>query len=120
MPRGRKSCPECHALCGPRLATCECGHKFLFKAGKAPNTIGKPPKAKSEEVKEPFEKLTENPIEVIGVSDRQALDTFIEQLKACRDDSNRNCGCYSAFLRHKHGRLQVEVWFGIPVGRKRG
>jgi hypothetical protein len=107
MPRGKKSCPECHALVGPRLAVCECGYKFAFKQGKAP-------KRKREALplppgKKPFEALTENPSEVVGISDREALKSFIRQLESCYTDSNRNAGCYSAFLHHKHGTLQVEV-----------
>ena len=65
-------------------------------------------------VEKPFEALTEHPSEVIGVSDREALDSFIEQLKDCRDRSDHEGGCYSAFLHCKGGHtLQVEVWLSM-------
>ena len=105
MPRGKKSCPECQALVGPRLRVCECGFEFVFKPGKAP----KKPRVKLS-LDKPHEKLTENPSEVVGISDRDALDSFIEQLKDCRNSSSRAGGCYTSFLHHKQGTLAVEVW----------
>ena len=104
MPKGKKSCPECNALVGPRLAVCECGHKFAFKPGKK-KASHMPP------VEKPFEALTENPSEVVGINDREALNSFIEQLQACRTESNNTGGCYSAFLHCKGGHtMQVEIW----------
>ena len=112
MPRGKKSCPECHASVGPRLAVCECGHKFTFKQGKAPK---RKREALSLPVEKPFEALTPEPSEVVGISDREALKSFIEQIQACQKDSNRTGGCYSAFLHHKQGTLQVEVWLDMVL-----
>ncbi len=112
MPRGKKTCPECNASVGPRLGTCECGHKFAFKQGSEP-------KRKREALKLPADRepeaLTENPSEVIGVKDRDALRSFIEQLRSCQGDSNGNGGCYSAFLHHDHGVLQVRVQFTMRL-----
>ena len=110
MPKGKKSCPKCYKLCGPRLAKCECGHEFEFQPGRAPK---RKRTALSLPVEKPFEALTENPPEVVGISDREALDSFIQQLRDCRDRSDHEGGCYSAFLHHKHGDLQVEVWLSI-------
>ena len=31
MPRGKKTCPQCLTLTGPRTKSCSCGHKFHFK-----------------------------------------------------------------------------------------
>lgn len=31
MPRGKKTCPECLTLTGPRTKICSCGHGFHFK-----------------------------------------------------------------------------------------
>ena len=112
MPRGKKQCPKCEALVGPRLAVCECGHEFTFEQGKAPT--GKQ-KARATQVEKPFENLTENASEVLGVNDRDALRSFIEQLQSCQADSNRTGGCYSAFLHHKHGTTQIEVWLPLRL-----
>lgn len=110
--RGKKQCPQCGALVGPRLAVCQCGHEFTFKAGKTP--IHR--KAKAIPSEKPHENLTDNPSDIIGVDDREALDSFIEQLQACRGDSNRTGGCYSAFLHCKGGHIiQVEVWLPMKL-----
>ena len=108
MPRGKKICPECNAQVGPRLAVCGCGHAFTFKQGKGP----KAKRVRTAELAVPSEtptKLTVSPSEVVGLSDREALDSFIEQIKACRRDSAFNGGCYSCFLHHKQGVLQIEI-----------
>ncbi len=108
MPRGKKICPECNAAVGPRLAVCECGYAFTFKTGKAP----KAQRVRTAELAVPGEKpaeLTVNPSEVVGLSDPGTLDSFIKQIKACREDSARNGGCYSCFLHHKQGILQIEI-----------
>ena len=105
MARGKKTCPECQAEVGPRTAECECGYVFPFAKGKAP----KGRKPKPPQVEKPFEALTEDPSEVIGVTDREALDSFIDQLQTCRDESRNTGGVYSAFLHHRTGTLRVEV-----------
>lgn len=114
MPgRGHKVCPGCQAEVGPRTKTCVCGHEFTFKQGKTPKkkreALQLPPTEK------PFEALTENPSEVVGISDREALKSFIKQLQACYENSNRNGGCYSSFLHHKVGTLQVDVWLSMRL-----
>lgn len=45
MPRGFKTCPECHALVGPRTKICACGHEFVFGATKPSpvDTLPTPP-----------------------------------------------------------------------------
>ena len=106
MPRGKKICPKCQAEVGPRLRVCDCGHEFPFK-GKTTR--------KRQSVEHPFEALTEKPSDVIGVADRGELKAFIGQLQTCYDDSNRSGGCYSAFLRHKKGTLQIEVWLEMRL-----
>ena len=103
IPRGKKSCPECHAPVGPRLRKCECGHEFEFKSGVSKAS-------RVERVEKPHKNLTENASEVIGIRDREALDSFIDQLNRCRSDSVQRGGCYSAFLHHEHGVVRVEVW----------
>jgi len=112
MPRGKKTCPECNAQVGPRLAVCECGFEFTFKHGKSPKRSKAP---KAIPVEKPFEALTENPVEVVGVKDRSELADFINQLQTCFKDSDRQGGCYSAFLHHQTGTLQVEVWFEMRL-----
>lgn len=114
MPRGKKTCPKCQAEVGPRLAVCECGHEFEFKHGKAPRA--KRERLAMPQIEKPFEALTPDPSEVVGVCDREALDSFIEQLQTCRDDSLGNGGCYSAFLHCKGGHvIQVEVWLSVEA-----
>ncbi len=111
MPKGKKQCPECQAYVGPRLAVCECGYAFTFKTGKAP----KAQRVRTAELAVPSGKPTEltvNPSEVVGLSDREALDSFIEQIKDCRGYAEKG-GCYSAFLHHKLGVIQIEVQFPI-------
>lgn len=111
MPKGKKQCPECKAYVGPRLATCECGHAFTFKAGKEP----KAKRVRTAELAVPGEKPVEpspDPSEVVSVNDPEALDSFIKQIKDCREHANGG-GCYSAFLHHKLGVIQIEVQFPI-------
>jgi len=112
MSRGHKTCPECHAEVGPRTKTCNCGYEFIFKPGKGPK---RKRKALALPVEKPFEALTENPSETVGIRDREALDSFIEQLQECRINSNREGGCYNAFLHHDKGTLQVEVWLSMVL-----
>lgn len=95
---------------GPRLRVCECGYEFTFKQGKAPKAKRKRV-AELSQVEEPFEALTENPSEIIGINNREALQSFIEQLQTCQKESDHTGGAYSAFLHHEHGTLQVQVWF---------
>lgn len=111
MPRGKKICPECNAAVGPRLAVCECGHEFAFKAGKGP----KAKRVRTAELAVPGEKPAEptpDPSEVVSVNDREALNSFIEQIKDCRENARKG-GVYSAFLHHKLGIIQIEVQFPI-------
>lgn len=111
MPRGRKICPECNTAVGPRLAVCECGHAFTFKRGKEP----KAKRVRTAELAVPSEeptKLTPDPSEVVGVNDREALDSFIAQMEDCRENAKKG-GVYSAFLHHKTGVIQVEIQFPI-------
>ena len=110
MPRGKKSCPECHASVGPRLAVCECGHEFTFKQGKAPKA-----KRAALTLERPPEALTENPSEIVGTGDRDALQSFINQIQECYVNSDHNGGCYSAFLHHKNGTLQVQVQLSMRL-----
>lgn len=99
-----KICPECDAVVGPRLAVCECGHKFAFKQGKAPK-----PKKTAPQLPR-VEAVTENPSEVVNISSRVDLRNFIDQLQHCYKDSSRNGGTYSAFLHCKGGHVvQVQV-----------
>lgn len=112
--KGKKKCPLCGAEAGPRLKVCggwQCGHVFAVKR-KGPSRRKRTPLT---EVENPHENLTENPPPTVGVSSRDALDTFIEQLQAARDASDRTGGCYSAFLHHKTGILQVDVWSGMVL-----
>lgn len=114
MTKGYKTCPGCQAEVGPRTRACKCGHEFEFKPGKAPRTKRK--RLQVPESEKPFEALTEAPSEVVGVDDRGALDSFIEQLQTCRDDSLGNGGCYSAFLHCKGGHvIQVEIWLSVEA-----
>lgn len=113
MPRGKKICPECGAPTGPRTTVCQCGHHFQFAEGKAPKTCKTKATRPPEQDKLSPGVTAEDAPEIVQISDRQALDSFIESLKMCRTDSNRNGGCFSAFLHHKHGTLQVEVW--VPL-----
>lgn len=115
MPRGKKTCPKCQASVGPRLAICECGHEFTFKQGKAPGQKRKRIAQLALLTEKPFEALTENPDTAIGVNDREAFDSFMDQMRACKENSNHTGGCYSAFLHHRHGVLQVEVWFPMRL-----
>ncbi len=112
MPKGKKQCPECQAYVGPRLAVCECGYAFTFKTGKAP----KAQRVRTAELAVPGEKPVEptpDPSEVVGVNDRDALDSFIKQIKDCRDRANGG-GVYSAFLHCKGDHvIQIEVQFPI-------
>lgn len=114
MPRGKKQCPQCNALVGPRLRVCECGHEFTFKPGKAPKAKQKRI-AEIPQVEKPFEALTENPSETVGIKDRESLRSFIEQLQTCSANSDGTGGCYSAFLHHEHGTLEVQVWFPMVL-----
>ncbi len=114
MARGHKTCPECNAQVGPRTKKCSCGHEFVFKPGKAPRA--KRGRLELPQVEKPFEALTETPSEVVGIDDREALDSFIEQLQACREDSLGNGGCYSAFLHCKGDHtIQVEVYLSVEA-----
>jgi len=49
----------------------------------------------------------------IVINDREELQTFVTQLKLCGKKSDHGGGGYSAFLRHKDGRIEVEVC--LPV-----
>lgn len=50
MPRGQKSCPACHTLCGPRTHTCpSCQHPF-----KSAQTSGGPAKKQLKDLGEPI------------------------------------------------------------------
>ena len=51
----------------------------------------------------------------MGINDREALDSLIEQLQACREASDNNGGCYSAFVHHKTGTIQIEVWLKMRL-----
>ena len=111
MPKGKKQCPECKAYVGPRLAVCGCGYVFTFKAGKEP----KAKRVRTAELAVPNDEPTEltvNPSEVVSINDREALDSFIKQIKDCRDRANGG-GVYSGFLHHKSGVIQIEVQFPI-------
>ena len=112
VPKGKKQCPECKAYVGPRLATCECGHAFTFKTGKEP----KAKRVRTAELAVPSDEPAElsiDPSEVVSVNDRKALDSFIKQIKDCRD-SAKGGGVYSAFLHCKSGHVvQIEVQFPI-------
>ena len=105
MPRGKKSCPKCNASVGPRLRVCECGHEFAFKQGSPSRR--KPPAIPGRE--KPREDLSDDPSTVVGVTDRDELREFIQQLQSCYDRSHANGGGYSAFLHHKTGKLEVDV-----------
>ena len=178
MPRGKKQCPKCQVLVGPRTYTCACGHVFIVKGqapAKAPAAaaakalvarmapprrtptvaedaadavraaagkrkkgggIGPQPatqiqpwqpplpprrgkKGAPPRIEKPFEGLSESPATVIGITDREALDSFLKQLQDCRSHSDLSGGCYSAFLHHRHGTLRVEVWLTMqPKGEK--
>lgn len=74
--------------------------------------VPRPPKKKGAppQVKKPFEGLTVDPVEVVGIRDREALKSFIDQLQKCYKHSDYSGGCYSAFFHHRHGTLRVEVW----------
>ena len=111
MARGKKTCPSCKAEVGPRLAVCECGHEFAFKSGKKPGGRQTP---RSVPVEKPFENLTEEPTEILGIDNRSALRSFIEQLEACESDSNRTGGCYSAFA-HCRGDHTIQIEVYLPM-----
>lgn len=114
MPRGFKICPNCQKQVGPRTRVCECDYEFAFKQGKAPKRPRKALRLPAD--KEPFASLSENPSEVVGIDDRDALASLIEQLQACQADSNRTGGCYSAFAHCKGGHtVQIEVWLPLRV-----
>ena len=115
MGKGKKTCPECSAELGVRTKICSCGHEFAFKHTGARLKKGPPTPPRSEK---PFENLTENPPEVVGINDRVALESFIEQLQACGSNSDNTGGCYSAFLHHRNGVLQVEVGFPLRLRGK--
>ena len=91
---------------------CGCGFKFIFKTGKAP----KAQRVRTAELAVPSEKPAEptaDPSEVVSVNDRDALDSFIKQIKDCRDRANGG-GVYSSFLHCKGGHvIQIEVQFPI-------
>ena len=111
MPRGKKICPECNAAVGPRLAVCGCGYAFTFKQGKGP----KAKRVRTAELAVPSDEPVEpspDPSEIVSVNDREALDSFIKQIKDCRDRANGG-GVYSGFLHHKSGVIQIEVQFPI-------
>ena len=110
MPPGKKECKECGKLVGPRTKVCpECGCKFVFKTGSQSKKIKGVKQAGFSPPQRPATSV------VVGVNDREALDTFLAQLRACRDDSNRNGGCYSAFLHCRAGDcVQVEVQLRRP------
>ena len=105
MPKGKKSCPKCNASVGPRLQVCECGYEFVFKQSSPLQR--EPPAIPGRE--KPREDLSDNPSIVVGVTDRDDLRSFIQQLQSCYDRSNANGGGYSAFLSHKHGKLEIDV-----------
>jgi len=105
MPRGMKTCPRCEKQSGPRTKTCECGYVFIADTKRKQTT----------QVEKPFEALSETPPEVVGIKDCEALDSFIRQLKSCRDDSRRTGGCYSAFLHSCNGVTRVEVWLKMET-----
>ena len=100
MPKGFKQCPKCNVQVGPRLRICECGHTFVPKGRRVP-----------------AENPTGNPPPVVSIKDREALKTFINQLKAAYTKSDRAGGCYAAFLHHRHGVLQVDVWLEMRAAR---
>ncbi len=115
MPRGKKTCPKCEALTGPRTAVCPCGHEFLFKPGKVPATrkAKAPRPVRTDGLSQGV--TAEDIPEIIQMADREAVDSLIEQLKMCRTDADRNGGCFSTFLHHEHGTLQIEVWFPMRL-----
>ena len=103
MPRGFKVCPECEAQLGPRTKVCECGHEFAFAAAcrkRASKATATTPSV-----------LTRDPSEVIRVTDPSDVAGLIEQLKACHEAGLQTGGCYSAFIPHKRGKLQIEMQF---------
>lgn len=115
MPRGKKSCPECHGMCGPRLRICTCGHEFAFKQkvkSRPPVQLSPriPPKIPAKVTLRSDDTTPSNdPPKVIVVIDRDEVQEFLQQLKSCYDRSHHNGGGYSAFLHHKTGTLQVDV-----------
>ena len=107
MPRGKKSCPKCHASVGPRLRVCECGYEFAFKAKPdpprpLPPTI--PPKVAPTETPADTSGVT-----AVTITDRGKLGSFIKDLKSCYERSDYNGGGYATYLHHKHGTLRVDV-----------
>ncbi len=108
MPKGLKTCPQCQNSVGPRTITCRCGHEFT--------TVVKKPKAacRATEVETPTA-TSETAPEIVCVSDEGALTTFIKRLKGAASVSKGTGGCYSAFLHHKYGVLQVEVYFPLQL-----
>lgn len=121
MPRGKKSCPKCNALVGPRLRVCACGHAFAFKSkAEVEAPLRPPPKlprkdSRPPQVEKPFENLSDDLPKVIVVTDRDEVRAFIQQLKSCYDRSNANGGGYAAFLHHKTGKLQVDVCLEMRI-----
>ncbi len=133
MPRGKKTCPDCEASVGPRLKVCECGYEFTFKQTKAKDPVppmpmvprSSPPRRTPPRRSPPTRKSTPPVAEQKGpvskcpirIRDKAMLDDFIEELKSCRADSTRNGGCYSAFLHHNAGIIQVEIQLVVKRSR---
>ena len=122
MPRGKKSCPQCKVLVGPRLKVCQCGFEFTFKQKVEPRPpVRLPPRVppKIPPKVEPSDEATpsNDPPEKIQVTitDRDELKQFIAQLKSCYARSDYNGGGYAAFLHHKQGVLQVDVCLEMRI-----
>lgn len=108
MPRGKKSCPKCGALVGPRLRVCECGHEFAFKQKEAPSRLPPriPPKAT------PLPQPDEHGKRTVVVNDEPKLRQFITALKDAANKCRHSGGGYAVFLPLKDGTtLQIDIQF---------
>ena len=110
MAKGKKTCPECGAEVGCRLRVCECDFKFPIKDHKQPSK-----KTANQPVQKEVSEATEIAPEIVCVSDPDALKRFVAQIKEAAYSARHHGGVYSAFLHHKHGVVQVEVYFPLQL-----
>lgn len=107
MPRGKKSCPKCNALVGPRLRVCECGYEFTFK-----QTVVEPEPTR-QALRVPPRVPPQPRSDIVTVTDWKDLRAFMQQLRACFFRAGADKPVHTATLKHADGILHVEICSSI-------
>lgn len=125
MPRGKKECPECGELLGPRTKECpKCEHKFAIKTGGSsrrkppPRRRAQPPRPPEADADTPIPVSEQTPCETISdvrirvkLTSQDEAKAFLDQLRDAVAKALHGGGVYAAFLHCKTGVVEIDVSF---------